>query len=121
MATKNTEIVNKVNDAFADNNVEGFLAQCANDIEWTMVGDQTVKGKDAIRKFMASMPSQPPTFTVTDVISEGDFVMAHGNMTMDEKGEKGVPYSYCDIYHFRGGQIDQLRSFVVKTVAKAAV
>ena len=121
MATKNKEIVNKVNEAFADNNVEGFLAQCANDVEWTMVGDQTVKGKDAIRKFMQSMPAQPPTFTVSEVIAEGDFVMAHGDMMMDEKGEKNVPYAYCDIYHFRGGQIDELRSFVIKTAAKAAV
>ena len=65
-----------------DNNVEGFLALCANDVEWTMVGDRTVKGKDGIREFMTSMPMQPPTFTVSDVIAEGDFVMAHGDMRM---------------------------------------
>ena len=115
MAAKNKEIVNKANAAFADNNVEGFLALCANDVEWTMVGDRTLKGKDAIREFMSSMPTQPPTFTVNDVIAEGDFVMAHGNMKMDENGQKAVPYSYCDIYHFRGKQIDQLRTFVIKT------
>ena len=40
MATDRKEIVNKVNDAFAENNVEGFLALCANDVEWTMVGDR---------------------------------------------------------------------------------
>jgi uncharacterized protein len=115
MAAKNKEIVNQANAAFADNNVEGFLALCANDVEWTMVGDRTVKGKDAIREFMSSMPTQPPAFTVNDVIAEGDFVMAHGNMKMDENGQKAVPYSYCDIYHFRGNQIDQLRTFVIKT------
>ena len=115
MAAKNKEIVNTANAAFADNNVEGFLALCANYVEWTMVGDRTVKGKDAIREFMSSMPTQPPTFTVNDVIAEGDVVMAHGNMKMDENGQKAVPYSYCDIYHFRGKQIDQLRTFVIKT------
>jgi ketosteroid isomerase-like protein len=120
MATKNKEIVNKVNEAFADNNVEGFLAQCANDIEWTMVGDRTVKGKDGIRQFMESMPAPAPTFTVSEVIAEGDFVMAHGEMKMDDNGQKDVPYSYCDIYHFRGGQIDQLRSFVIKTTGEPA-
>jgi uncharacterized protein len=120
MAVKNKAIVNKANAAFADNNVEGFLALCANDVEWTMVGDRTVKGKDGIREFMASMPMQPPTFTVSDVIAEGDFVMAHGDMRMDENGRKAVPYAYCDIYHFRGNQIDQLRSFVIKTDGSAS-
>ena len=90
MAAKNKAIVNKANAAFADNNVEGFLALCANDVEWTMVGDRTVKGKDGIREFMTSMPMQPPTFTVSDVIAEGDFVMAHGDMRMDENGRKAV-------------------------------
>ena len=74
-----------------------------------------MKGKDAIREWMGSMPMQPPKFTVNDVIAEGDFAMAHGNMKMDENGQKAVPYSYCDIYHFRGNEIDQLRSFVIKT------
>ena len=118
MTTDRKQIVNQVNDAFAANNVEGFLALCVNDVEWTMVGDTTVKGKDAIRKWMGSMNMEPPKFTVTDVIADGDFAMAHGDMKMDENGQKAVPYSYCDIYHFRGNEIDQLRSFVIKTAGK---
>jgi hypothetical protein len=37
---------------------------------------------------------------------------------MDENGQQAVPYAYCDIYHFRGNEIDQLRSFVIKTAGK---
>jgi uncharacterized protein len=118
LASDRKSIVNKVNEAFTKNNVEAFLALCSNDIEWTMVGDTTVKGKDAIRKWMGSMPAQPPKFTVANIIAEGDHAMAHGDMTMDENDQKAVPYSYCDLYHFRGNEIDQLRSFVIKTAGK---
>ena len=52
IATDRKAIVNKVNEAFANNDVEGFLALCASDVVWTMVGDRTVKGKDEIRKWM---------------------------------------------------------------------
>lgn len=115
MSTKNKEIVEKVNAAFAANNPEGFLSFCADDVVFAMVGDKTVKGKDAVRKWMSSMDSEPPKFTVDSVIAEGDFVTAHGNMTMKDKDGKTVPYSYCDIYRFRGGKIAELRAFVIKT------
>ena len=89
MSASRKDIVEKVNAAFADNSVEGFLSFCADDVEWTMVGDKTVKGKDAIRKWMASMgPHEAPKFTVDTVIGEGDFVAAHGNMTMKDKDGK---------------------------------
>ena len=91
MATTNKEIVDKVNAAFAQNNHEGFLSHCADDVVFTMVGDKTVKGKDAIRKWMASMGGEPPTFTVQKVIAEGDFATSHGEMTM--KGKDGRPGS----------------------------
>ncbi|MCM2359336.1 MAG: nuclear transport factor 2 family protein [Geobacteraceae bacterium] len=50
MSAKSKEIVEKVNTAFAENNLEGFLSFCADDVKWTMVGDKTVTGKDAIRQ-----------------------------------------------------------------------
>lgn len=118
MSGNNKEIIEKVNAAFAEGSTEGFLSFCADDVEWTMVGDKTVRGKDAIRQWMASMPSEPPTFTVANVIAEGDFVTTHGDMTMKDKDGKVVPYSYCDIYRFRDGKIVELRAFVIKTEAK---
>ena len=36
IATDRKAIVNKVNEAFANNDVEGFLALCASDVVWTM-------------------------------------------------------------------------------------
>ena len=118
MSAKSKEIVEKVNAAFAENNVEGFLSFCADDVKWTMIGDKPVNGKDAIRQWMATMDFEPPKFTVDNVIAEGDFVVAHGDMTMKDKDDKAVPYSYCDIYRFRDDKIVELRSFVIKTEGK---
>jgi uncharacterized protein len=118
MSAKNKEIVEKINAAFAENNMEGFLSFCADDVVWTIVGEKTVKGKDATRQWMASMDVGPPKFTVDNVIAEGDFVTAYGDMTMKDKDGKEASYSYCDIYRFRGDKIVELKSFVVKTEAK---
>ena len=118
MSAKSKEIVEQVNAAFAENNLEGFLSFCTDDVKWTMVGDKTVNGKVAIRQWMASMDFEPPRFTVDNVIAEGDFVAAHGDMTMKGKDGTPVPYSYCDIYRFRGEKIVELRSFLIKTEGK---
>ena len=120
MSATNKEIVENVNAAFAEGSTEGFLSFCAEDVAWTMVGDKTVKGKDAIRQWMASMGHmEPPKFTVNHVIAEGDFVTAYGDMTMKDKDGKVVPYAYCDIYRFRGDKIVELSAFVIQTEAKS--
>ena len=118
MSLKNKKIVEKVNASFGENNVEGFLTFCADDVVWTIVGEKTVTGKDAIRQWLASMDIEPPKFTVANVIGEGDFVTAYGDMTMKDKTGKTVPYAYCDIYKFRGGKILELKSFITKTEPK---
>jgi ketosteroid isomerase-like protein len=119
MSARNKEIVEKVNASFAEGGVEGFLSACADDVVWTMVGSKTVKGKTAIREWMASMDMEPPKFTVNNIIAEGDFVAGYGDMTMKERDGKTDPYAYCDIYRFRDGKIVELSSFVIKTGAKA--
>ncbi len=119
MSATNKEIVEKVNASFAEGDVEGFLSHCADDVIWTMVGKKRTEGKNAIREWMAAMDMEPPKFTVDNIIAEGDFVTAYGNMTMKEKDGKTAPYAYCDIYRFRDGKIAELNSFVVKTEAKA--
>jgi ketosteroid isomerase-like protein len=118
MSAGNREIVEKVNAAFAENSVEGWLGFCADDVEWTIVGEKSVKGKEAIRNWMASMDIEPPKFTVARIIAEGDSVVAHGNMTMKDKEGKTAPYAYCDVYRFRNNKIVELLSFVVKTEPK---
>ncbi|MGH9899162.1 MAG: nuclear transport factor 2 family protein [Pyrinomonadaceae bacterium] len=123
MSERNKETVGKVNDAFQTGNFEGFLDFCADDVEWTIVGDRTVKSKEEIRQWMQSMAKEnpePPKFTVVNpVIAEADFVVARGDMTMKDKDDKEGQYSYCDVYRFRGGKIAELSSFVVKNRTKS--
>lgn len=113
MSSRNRELVEQVNAAFTRGDVEGFLSCCADDVVWTMVGEKTMRGKQAIRGWMGSAPAEPPQFTVDALIADGDFATAYGDMTMKEDG-KAVPYSYCDVYRFKGGRIAEMKSFVIK-------
>jgi ketosteroid isomerase-like protein len=116
MSEKNKEIVEKLNAACAEGDMEAFLDACTEDVEWRVIGDKTLKGKDAIREFSSSMENagmEHPKFTVEEIVAEGDTVVCYGNMTMNEKGET-VPYSFCDVYRFKDEKIVRLQSFVIK-------
>ena len=116
MSQENKEIVEKVNASFLEGNSEGFLSFCSDDIKWTMIGEKHVEGKQEIREWMKDMDgTEPPKFTVDNMVAEGDVVVCSGNMTMNDKEGKAVPYGYCDIYKFRDGKIVELNSYMVKT------
>jgi uncharacterized protein len=114
--TTRKEIVQRINDAFAENNLEKVLSFCTDDLSWTMVGDTTVTGKDSIRKWMASMNPQPPQITIRQTVAEGDVVVARGDMMMQQKKNgPSIPYTFCDIYRFAGDKVAELIAFVIQT------
>jgi uncharacterized protein len=115
MSEKNKAILAEGNAAISQGNNEGLLSFCAEDTEWTFVGDKTLKGKEAVRQYMAATYIEPPKFTVTNLIAEGDFVTALGDITLKDEDGKAVHYSYCDVWRFCGGKIVELRAFVIKT------
>ena len=121
MAVNRKEIVERINQSFAENNFEKVLSFCTDDITWTMVGDTTKKGKDVIRQWMASMDPQPPRLTIRQTIAEGDSVVARGDMTIQEKKNgPSIPYSFCDIYRFAGDKVAELTAFMIRTDQVAA-
>ena len=115
ISQENKAIVEKVNASFAEGNTEGFLSLCAEDVKWTMVGEKSVQGKASIREWMSSMgDTEPPKFTVDNLVAEGEFVVANGEMTMKDKDGNIGSYSYCDFYRITEGKISELTSYVVK-------
>jgi uncharacterized protein (TIGR02246 family) len=115
MSEKNKAILEEANAAIAEGNNEGFLRFCTDDTEWTFVGDQTLKGKEAVRQYMAATYTEPPKFTVENLIAEGDFLTVLGEITIKEAGGKATHYSYCDVWRFLGGKIVELKAFAIET------
>lgn len=114
MSEQNKAILEKGNAAIAEGNHEGFLAFCTDNTEWTFVGDKTLKGKAAVRQWMATEYREPPKNTVEHLIAEGDFLTALGVITVKDEDGKTAHYSYCDVWRFRSGKMVELKAFVIK-------
>jgi uncharacterized protein len=111
----NKSTVERINDAMARADVEGFLGYCSDDFTWTMVGEAPVQGKDAIRTWMGQMPGEPPDFTVRALVGDGDYVIARGDMRMPDDSGAVNTYEFADVWRFEGGRAVELNAFVIKT------
>ena len=120
MAESNKAVLGRANAAIDSGDTEGFLAFCTDDIVWTSVGEMTLTGKEAVRRWMVGAYAEPPRYTVVDLIAEGDFVIALGEITVTDKDGYATPHAYCDVWRFRGGQMAELRAFVIKPGATHA-
>ena len=110
----NKAILEKANAAFAKGDIEGFLAFCTEDTKWTYVGDQTVEGKEAVRRYIAETYTEPSRFTVENMVAEGDFVTLIGDIVLKDEAGKDTLYSVCDVWRFRDGKMAELKAFVIK-------
>jgi len=108
------EVLETANAAIAKGDLDGFLAHCTDDTEWTYVGDKTLKGKETVRDYLKASSSSPSAFTVTRLIAEGDFVTALGEITMKSGDGKDVKQTYCDVWRFRDGKMAALQAFVIE-------
>ncbi|MDC8104755.1 nuclear transport factor 2 family protein [Chryseobacterium sp. PTM-20240506] len=110
----NKTVLEKANLAIAKGDYEGFLSYCTDDTQWTFVGEQVLKGKEEVRKYMAVAYTEPPEFKVEKLVAENDYVVAIGRISMKNKEGKIVDYSYCDVWRFRDGKMAELKAFVIE-------
>jgi ketosteroid isomerase-like protein len=113
MSLNNKAILEKANAAVTEGDNEGFLFYCTDDTEWTFIGDKTLRGKEAVRQYMATAYVEPPKFMVESLIAEGEFVTALGKISMKNEDGEMIDYSYCDIWRFRDGKMAELKAFVI--------
>lgn len=107
-------ILKQANAAISAGDHEGFLAFCTDDTTWVFVGDRTLSGKDEVRRWMQETYRLPPVFDVHRSITDGDEVVAMGNITVVDQNGKSVRSAYCDVWRLREGKLAELQAFVVE-------
>lgn len=116
MLDQNKAVLEQANQAVRSGDNEGFLACCADDVVWSTVGGETLRGKEAVRAWMAEEYVQPPEFTVNTLIAEGDMVAALGEIISYDDGGRPVRNAYCDVWRLRAGKLAELKAYVVPLV-----
>lgn len=115
MSDSNKAVLEAANAAVTHGDNEGYLAYCTDDTHWVFVGEQSLRGKEAVRQWMAeAYRYAPPQLTVDDLIAEGDFVVAVGDVSMTSSDCNSTHHAYCDVWRLRDSKLAELRAFVVE-------
>lgn len=117
MTEANKTALTNANRAIAAGDIEGFLLHCTEDILWHAVGQSPIHGKAALREWMRTAYAERPTFSVEQLVTENDWVVALG--TIQVRGDDGRTngHLYSDAWRFREGRMAELRAFVIKPAA----
>lgn len=116
MAAANKHILEQANAAVVQGDHEAFLAFCTEDTVWTFLGDRTLRGKEAVRQWMAeSYKVAPPQLKVHRMVEDGDFLTAVGEIVLADAGGQQSRHAYCDVWRLRNGKLAELHAFVVET------
>lgn len=114
MSDANKATLEAANAAITRGDTEGFLSHCTDDIVWTTIGKETIEGKDALRRWMKEAYAEPPEFTLTTLIAEGDYLTALGEITTKSDDGRSVRNLYSDVWRFRDGKMAELQAFVIE-------
>lgn len=115
MKTKNQEFLEEFNKAFARNDTEYILDRVTDTIRWTIVGDQTVEGKEEFTSALKAMEAEEPfELTIHHIITHGKEASVNGIMKIpgDDKA-----YAFCDVYTFSGfknPKISEMTSYAIE-------
>lgn len=114
MKTKNQELLEEFNKAFARNDTEFVESHISDNIKWTAVGDFTVEGKEAFTEALKSMEADEPwELEIDKIITHGKEASVNGVM----KSKNGKKYAFCDVYKFSGfkdPKISEMTSYVIE-------
>ncbi len=110
----NKEIVLELIRAFDTSDTEAILKHLTDDIEWNIVGDQVISGKDEMQKFFANHADMEMiTSTKNHIIIDGDQVVVDGIVQCSGKDDQVFDMHYCDIYELENGLVKKMTSYIV--------
>ena len=103
----NTSLI-KACERFSEGDSSVALGFLDNEILWTVVGEKTIQGIDALKDFCAKATENGcPDFQNTQTIVGNEHVAVQGA----ERKEEGI--AYCDVYRVEDGSIVEITSYCI--------
>ncbi|KYG75383.1 nuclear transport factor 2 family protein [Roseivirga echinicomitans] len=105
--------------AFSKGEFSSVYDKLADDIEWNIVGESLLKGKEEVIAYCektAQYFSEVSTdFRLKSIVAENNHVMINGTAEFIGKSNKSTYISSCDVYAFEGGQLREITSYCIRT------
>jgi ketosteroid isomerase-like protein len=115
-----TTEIKKISEEFSKGKFPATYDHFADDIEWKIIGDQIISGKENAIAFCNKMMAEMDGSTLNNinVIVENNYAAIEGNCKFTNEVGKAATVEYCDVYRFEDGKIKTITSYLVSSETK---
>ncbi|MGY4856369.1 nuclear transport factor 2 family protein [Cryobacterium sp. AP23] len=118
LTNEETASPEEIAQAFSSHRFEEALPYLADDIVWSLVGDEPVLGRDAVEKLCrtsaAHLLDVTTEFQRFRTVVGGDSVVVDSLARYTETGGDVSVVASCDIYDFDDGRITEIVSYTIE-------
>jgi ketosteroid isomerase-like protein len=103
---------------------EGNFASCFDyfdsNIEWKIIGDKTLEGKEDVVNFCAKMLQETAntTFKNSNMVVENNNIVVEGNCKYFNEDKTEGEVNYCDVFKFENDKISKITSYCIENKPK---
>src|SRR5688572_16454049 len=106
MSEKNKELIEKINEEFANGDTYLFSEYLSQDTRWNIISVSTISGKKNIMNALGKQELETlPQITIKSVQAEGDTVVVESSGIAKRKTGCAYCASYKDVYRLEDGLI----------------
>ena len=107
----------QISEAFSNGNFKFAFPFLADDIEWNIIGERILNGKEKVINFCSEtatyFASVTTVFITENIIAADDVIAINGKGSFTNKEAKITNVSSCDIYNFKEGKLKKITSYCI--------
>ncbi len=128
-AEQNKEIVRRAIAALSRGDLEGFLADAADSVTFTLIGTTpfsgTIQGKQKVLEGLSGilvprLEGGTIAMTIDNLIAEGEYVAEQARGRARTKEGKDYNNTYCRIWHIVGGKVQSIVEYLDTELVRKA-
>jgi ketosteroid isomerase-like protein len=109
----------QIAEEFSKGNFEFAYNYFAQDIQWNIVGDKLLTGRDDVIDFCNKtalyFKEVTTEFNVSNIIVDNNLVAINGTAVFINEENKRTEVSSCDVYRFEDGKLKEITSYCIVT------
>lgn len=108
---KNADFFRQFNQAFFQGNQEFIRNNITEDVKWTMVGAETIRGKQAFldTAFKVEEGYSNLEYSIDFLVTEDSKAVVKGKMKVKEPAGTSKLYAFCDLYVLSDEEESQIK------------
>ncbi|GEO11062.1 nuclear transport factor 2 family protein [Segetibacter aerophilus] len=107
----------EIGERFSKGNFSFCYDYFAENIEWKIIGNTTVRGKEDVIAYCDKMSAEIGSDTLinSNTIFENNQIAIEGNCRFVGPDGKPSEIAYCDVYRFDNSKIASITSYCIET------